>query len=185
MKPAERLLAHFDAIGGSEAAFRTVSPPGAMPALHVAIYRDAPEPGAITGFSFGLSLVHPVDGPPDVHRELMVAMLDDDESWALAAGFVAYELREQCSFVCGDTINFREQISPRSAMNSFLVTHPLLLPPNAREVDIGVRRVRLVQFIPLYEEERIRLADRAAQAPFLRAFSPRELMNPFRASYRP
>jgi hypothetical protein len=185
MTPADRLLAHFDAIGGSEAAFRRVSPADARPALHVAIYRNSPEPGAITGFTFGLSLKHPAGGSRDVHRELTVTMLDDDESWALAAGFVAHQLSDRCSFVCGDTINFREQISPRSAMNSFLVTHPRLLPPEMCEVDIGVRRVQLVQFIPLYEEERLELSDVTKQASFLRSFTPRELMNPLRENRWP
>src|SRR5262245_32832255 len=121
MTQADKLLGHFDRLAGSKPRYVPVSDEGATPAMHVAIYRGFPAPGALTGFTIGLSHFHP---PGGAHRELMISMRDTDERWALACGVLAFQLRERCPFACGDTINFREQIARTSTMSAFLVTHP-------------------------------------------------------------
>jgi hypothetical protein len=151
MTPADRLLDHFDRLAGSEPRFVPVSDEDARPGMFVAIYRDFPEPNALTGFSVGLSHFHPAGGG---HKELFVCMRDADDSWALACGFLAFQLRERCPFVCGDTIDFRSQIAGSSAMSAFLIVHPRHVSPPDTVIDLGIRQVELVELIPLYEEER-------------------------------
>jgi hypothetical protein len=151
MTPADRPLDHYDRVAGTEARFVRVSDEGASTAMHVAVYRGFPEPGALTGFTVGLSHFHP---PGGAHKELTFSVQDADDVWALACGYLAFQLRERCPFGCGSTINFREQIAPVSAMSAFVVVHPLWIPPRDTVVDLGVRQVEIVQLVPLYEEER-------------------------------
>src|ERR671937_449206 len=151
MTPADKLLNHFDRLTGSEPRFVRVSDEGASPALFVAIYRGFPEPDALTGFTVGLSHFHP---PGGAHKELTISMLDTDDRWALACGFVAFNLRERCPFVCGDTINFREPIAKTSPMSAFAIVHPLHISARDSVVDLGIKQVELVQLVPLYEQER-------------------------------
>jgi len=119
--------------------------------MYVAIYRDVPEHGALTGFTVGLSHFHPPGGR---HKQLFLCLRDTDEKWGLACGFLAFQLRERCPFACGDTINFRAQIAESSAMSAFLIIHPRHVSPPDTVVDLGIREVELVAFVPLYKEER-------------------------------
>jgi hypothetical protein len=181
MLPADALLSHFDKIAGrSGASFFTMSPEGERPVLHVAAYRDAPENGVLTAFTAGLSHFHPPGGG---HKELMIRMRDDDFSWALAVGFLAYQLRERCPFVCGNTLNFREQIAPSSSMNGFVVTHPVVPQPSDAVVNVGDRRVELARLVPVFEQERIWLLGGGNLKAFLESFSGSELIDPCRKSY--
>jgi hypothetical protein len=180
MTPADKLLDHYDCLAGGNPRFIPVSDEGFSPAMCVAIYRDFPEPGAITGFTVGLSHFLPRDGG---HKELTVSMRDSDESWALACGYLAFRLREKCPFVCGDTINFCEEISPSSAMSAFVAVHPRWLSVQDAVVDLSVRRVEIVQLLPLYEKERTWLNDGWELQLLLRAYDPSELMNPGRKPF--
>jgi hypothetical protein len=177
MTPADKLLNHFDRIAGSEPRFVRVSDEGASPALYVAIYRRFPEPEALTGFTVGLSHFHPPGGG---HKELTISMRDTDERWALARGFVAFQLRERCSFACGSTINFREPIARSSSMSAFVVVHPRHVSARDSVVDLGVRQVELAQLVPLYERERVWLSAGGDLRALLEAYPGSELMNPRR-----
>lgn len=182
MTPADALLNHFDRLAGSEPRFVTVSDEGVKPAMHVAIYPDFPERGALAGFTFGLSHFHPPDGG---HKELFICMRDDDDRWVLACGFLAYQLRERCPFACGDTINFREQIAESSSMSAFLISHPRNISPAESVIDLGIRQVELVELIPLYEEERKWLSAGGTVETFLRNCPKSLAMDPKRKPLSP
>jgi hypothetical protein len=177
MTPADKLLNHFDRIAGSEPRFVRVSEEGASPAMFVAIYRGFPEPEAATGFTVGLSHFHP---PGGAHKELTISMRDTDEVWALACGFLAFQLRERCRFECGDTINFREPIARSSSMSAFVVVHPRHVSSRDSVVDLGVRQVELAQLVPLYEQERAWLSAGGNLQVLLKAYPGSALMNPQR-----
>ena len=182
MKPADKLLDHYDCVAGANPRFVRVSDEGVTPAMHVTVYRDFPEPGAMTGFTAGLSHFHPPGGG---HKELTVSMRDSDEVWAHACGYLALRLRERCPFVCGDTINFREQIAPSSAMSAFVVVHPLWVSAQHAVVDLDVRRVEIVQLVPLYEEERAWLNNGGNLQMLLQTYPRSELMDPGRKPFVP
>ena len=61
----------LDRLAGSEAQFVLTSDDDARPAMFVAIYRDFPERGALTGFTIGLSHFQSDDGGC---KELFVCM---------------------------------------------------------------------------------------------------------------
>jgi hypothetical protein len=182
MNPADKLLNHFDRLAGSEPRFVPVSDEGARPAMYVAIYRSFLESEALTGFTVGLSHFHP---PGGAHKELTISMLDADAAWALACGVLAYQLREHCPFMCGDTINFHEQIAKSSSMSAFVVVHPRHLCASEAVVDLGIRQVEIVQLVPLYEEERARLRDGGELQMFLNACPGTTLMDPRRKPFSP
>lgn len=182
MTPADKLLDHYDRVAGGDPRFVRTSDEGASPATHVAIYRDFPEPGAVTGFTVGLSLFHPPGGG---HKELTISMRDSDDVWALACGYLAFKLRENCPFVCGDTINFRERIAPSSAMLAFVVVHPQWILGRDTVVDTGVRPVEIVQLVPIYEAERSWLAAGGDLRRLLRAFPGSTLLEPGREVFAP
>lgn len=182
MTPADKLLDHYDRVTEGEARFVRVSDEGVGPAMHVAIYRDFPEPGALTGFTVGLSHFHPPGGG---HKELTISMRDTDDVWALACGYLAYQLRDRCPFACGDTINFREQIAPSSPMSAFACLHPLWFPGRDAAVDLGVRRVEVIQLVPLHEGERAWLIADGELGALLQAYPASALMDPGRTAFVP
>jgi hypothetical protein len=130
----------------------------------------------------GLSHSHP---PGGAHKELTISMLDNDDRWALACGFVAFKLREQCPFVCGDTINFREPIAKSSSMSAFVIVHPLHLSAPDAVIDLGVRQVELAQLVPIYEEERAWLKAGGDLQTFLKAYAGAASMDPRRKPFVP
>jgi len=107
-----------------------------------------------------------------------------DVSWALACGFIADQLKERAPFNCGDTIDFHEAISASSEMNAFVVSHPLFLDAKDVMVDIGVRKVEIVQMVPIFERERLWLRQDGDIQQLLSRVTETELMNPLRESIR-
>ena len=182
MKPAEKLLGHFDRLAGSTPRFVQVSQSDAHPAIYVAIYQGFPDPDATTGFTVGLSHFLP---PGGAHRELTISMRDSDEAWALACGFLAFQLRNCCPFIWGHTINFREQIAKSSLMSAFVVIRPCHFASVDAQIDLGARQVELVQLLPLYETEREWLVAGGDLKPVLNAVSSAQWMNPARDSFVP
>jgi hypothetical protein len=110
-------------------------------------------------------------------------MLDTDDTWSLACGYLAFRLRERCPFACGDTINFREQISKSSSMSAFVVVHPRHLSAADAVVDLGIRQVEIAQLVPLYEEERQWLSAGGDLTRFLEACPGTALLDPRRKPF--
>lgn len=125
---AERYLSHLDGLAGEkEPDFykldSTKDDPEGMTAL---VYRDLPEPGHLTGLTYGLSLGEHPDwrhGKP----ELCICVQSDDVAWPLAMAYLAESLRGDCPFDYGSTIAFGERVSEESAMTSFVIFAPVVL----------------------------------------------------------
>jgi len=177
MSPAERLLDHLDGIAKSEPRLVRISHECG---IYIAVYRGFPKQGAVTGFTFGLSHSHPMGG---AHKELTVSMCDDDNAWAIACGYVAVRLRERCPFVCGDTIDFGTPIAASSTMSAFVAIHPRHISPANRVIDLGERRIELVQLLPLYESERQWLMDGGELKSLLEHCAGSVLMDPRRKPF--
>jgi hypothetical protein len=79
--------------GRSEDVIRQVkSSDPALPPVAIFVYKDWPEPGLITGLTFGLSAATHPDwklGKP----ELMISVESTDEAWPCAVGYIADALR--------------------------------------------------------------------------------------------
>ena len=153
----ELFLAHLDRLsGGVEPRFfplRSTHP--AMAGVTVIVYDDLPEPGMVTGVTYGASLAsHPAWrlGKP----ELCISVRGSDLSWPMAVGHIAETQRGTNPFRYGDTISFGETIAPASPMTAFAIFAPAVLGrPDYAGIDVGgPLTVNIAGLYPIHETER-------------------------------
>lgn len=153
----ERYLAHLHSIFQVEPEFHhplDSTIPGA-PRVAYFVYKDVPEPGHITGVTYGLSEVeHPAWR--FARPELIISVRSTDGHWPVAVALVANRLRGQCPFTYGEVINFSERISPDSEMSAFFVFAPSILERDAYDaIDVGgPQKLSLAGIYPIYDSER-------------------------------
>jgi hypothetical protein len=151
---ADIFIQHLSLITGrSEDVIRKVdSSAPKLPPVCVLTYKNWPEPGYITGFTFGLSTVEHPDwkyGKP----ELMISVQSLDEQWPLAIGYMAETLRGKCPFSYGNTINFHQQISDETKLNAFLVFGPPFLNKEQSSVKLDNFMCHIAGMYPMYSSE--------------------------------
>ena len=150
-----RFLAHLDQVFGQEPEFFPFdSPDPELPEVVALVYREVPEPGHITGITYGLSEAeHPAWrlGRP----ELILSVESENPAWPLAAAEIAARLRGDCPFSYGDVINFGEAVAEGSAMSSFFVFAPAILEPESfRAIDVGgAQPLNLAGLYPIHHSE--------------------------------
>lgn len=150
---AEAFLDHFDALAVPiQSAFHKISEDGVQPPLHVFSYQDTPEPGSLTAFTYGLSLV-PHSSWKFGRPELVISVSSQDLAWALAMGEIAYRLRGQCPFCYGNTIRFGTAVSDESEMSAFVVFAPTIMDRNEATVELTQWKIHVAQLYPIYEKE--------------------------------
>lgn len=151
----ERFLDHLDSIFQREPKFFGFESliPG-VPKVVAMVYYDVPEPGHITGVTYGLSEVSHPDwrlGRP----ELIISVKSTDDRWPLAVAEMANRLRGDCPFRYGNVINFGEPISPESDMSAFFVFAPSILErKDFLNIDVGgPQLLSLAGMYPIYPSE--------------------------------
>jgi hypothetical protein len=154
MKPrVELYLDYLEGLIGAEPRFQFFGPEGGSQSRITSItYPDRPEVGLLTAFTYGLSLAdHPEWklGAP----KLLVCVQSDDPAWGWAVAEVAAQLRGECPFRIGDTINFHERIAEGSEMSAFLVFFPIGLEREDAKVELPDRTVNIPGMYPIYEGE--------------------------------
>lgn len=182
-----RYLEYLDAVFGVEPEYYPFDSrlPGA-PKVACMVYRDLPEPGCITGVTYGLSEVaHPEwkAGRP----ELTISVRSSELAWALAAGRLANDLRGECPFCYGDVINFGEPVAEDSQMSACFVFAPSILDPEAYlGIDVGGRKeLNIAGVYPIYDSEREALASLGLEAFWHHpSFDPYDLQRPAASTRR-
>ena len=154
MNNAELFVRHMDSITGrSEDIIQKIeSTHSGLPSVAVFVYKNWPEPGFITGFTFGLSTANHPDwkfGRP----ELMISMESLDEAWPLAMGYMAESLRGKCPFCYGNTINFNAPISEEADLDAFLIFAPPYLTREQMAVPLGDFTCNIAGMYPLFRSE--------------------------------
>ena len=108
-----------------------------MAGVTVIVYEDLPEPGMVTGVTYGVGLAsNPAWrlGKP----ELCISVRCSDLSWPLAVGHIAETQRGTNPFRYGDTISFGETIAPASPMTAFAIFAPAVLErSDYAGIDVG------------------------------------------------
>ena len=162
----ERYLHRLDALsGGVEPQFHPVAStsPG-HPGVTAIVYRDLPEPGLLCGLTYGLSLAASEEwrhGRP----ELSVCVRSDDHVWALAIAHLAEQLRHDCPFGYGDTINFGEAIASGSSLDGFVVFAPIMLDQDDATIDVGDDLpIHVVGMYPTHASEREFIGEHGLEA---------------------
>ncbi len=134
--------------GREETILRHEAPDGGR-AVTVFVYRDVPDPGMITGVTYGLSLCDYPDwklGRP----ELIVSVESSDRHWPFAAAYFAAEFRGQRRFSYGDVFTTETPLAGDTKMDGFLVFAPSILEPERASVQLGRYKVHLSQLYPIY-----------------------------------
>lgn len=153
--PAARYLQHLDNLFQKEPEFYSEnSATDGLPGVTAIVYRDIPEKGYITAFTYGLSLASHPDwklGRP----ELCVCVASSNDSWAHVGAYIAGKLRGDCPFLYGQTINFGTPISEDSEMDAFLVFAPSILDrEDYTDIEIGADyKINIAGLYPIYGEE--------------------------------
>ena len=154
MTNAELYLEHLDRIVGrpEDLIQQIESSDPDLRSVYVFVYRDWPEPGFITGFTFGLCDAEHNDwklGKP----ELMISVESTDDAWPYAIGYMAEQLRGRCPFCYGNTINFRAEISEESKLDAFLLFAPPFLKKEQMSVQLADFTCNITGMYPMFSSE--------------------------------
>ena len=155
MTPIERYLDHLDSIFQVEPEFyKEKSLDKRFPGVTNIVYKDIPEEGMTTAFTYGLSLIKHDEwkyGRP----ELCISVESQDKAWGEVAGFLANQLRGKFPFCYGQTINFREAISKDSKMDAFVIFAPSILEKESYlDIEIGTDyKINIAGLYPIYSSE--------------------------------
>lgn len=152
---AERYLDHLDRIFQQEPEFyQEDSLIEGMAGVTSIVYTDIPEKGFITALTYGLSLSKH-DNWKFGRPELCISVKSSNKNWGKVIGYIANKLRGDFPFSYGQTINFGEQISDDSAMDTFFVFAPSTLEKeDYLNVDIGADyKINIAGLYPMYSDE--------------------------------
>jgi Suppressor of fused protein (SUFU) len=177
----QRLLAHHDRLsGGVELHFFPVESthPG-LPRVTVIVYDDLPEPGMMTGITYGVSLANHPEwrfGKP----ELCISVQSSDLNWPLVLGHIGETQRGHNPFHYGDMINFGEKITSESDMTAFLIFAPAVLDrSNYTGIDIGeTLPINICGLYPIHAAERRYIHQRGLEAFWKLDWNPYDIKRP-------
>ncbi|HEX8530178.1 MAG TPA: suppressor of fused domain protein [Cytophagales bacterium] len=116
-------------------------------------FRDYPQPGLLTGFTYGLSAAsHPQWR--DARPELVITVQSADEAWVHAVAYLVEWQRERHDFAPGSLFRYGKSIAPDSAMNAFLVFEPAAKDAHLfAAIPLEGQSIVLRMAYPLYEGE--------------------------------
>ena len=176
----ERFLDHLDGLsGGLEPEFWRVDSrdPGHQSVTAIG-YHNVPEPGLLTGITYGLSLTKREEwthGRP----ELSICVRSDDPAWVLAVAHLADGLRHECPFGYGQTINVGEPIAEGTDLDGFVVFAPLVIGADQARIDVGDDLpVVVVGMYPTYASERQFIHQRGLEAFWRLEWDPYDVTRP-------
>ena len=176
----ELFLAHLDRLsGGVEPQFlRIESTHAGLKSMTAITYLNLPEPGLLTSVTYGVSLAQHSEwrlGKP----ELAICVRSSDVVWARAMGFIAEQLRGDCPFSYGDTLNFGEPISNDSAMDAFAIFAPLAIEPDDVKVDVGDKLpIFIAGCYPIHCSERRYILEKGLEAFWKLDWDPYDVSRP-------
>lgn len=155
LSPAEQYLNYLNQIFQQEPElYIEESLTEGIPGITTIVYRDIPEKGSITAFTYGLSLVkHP--NWKMGRAELCISLHSPHIDWAQAMASIANKLRGNCPFSYGQIINFEMKIGRDSEMDAFFIFAPSTIDKeDYLYIDIGAEyKVSIASLYPMYSDE--------------------------------
>lgn len=126
--------------------------PAGRPPVSVFVYRDTPEPGMMTGITFGISLY---DHEKWVHSrpEMMVSLETQDIDWLNYLGYFGISFRGEKTFSYGDVFTTDEPLASDTKMDGFFIFAQSLLEPDGAVIQLKDYKVILGQMYPIYQAE--------------------------------
>jgi hypothetical protein len=149
---AEHYLEYLTATFGEESRILREDGVDGGPPISMFVYEGAPEPGMITGVTFGLSLVANPAWTQS-RPEMLISMESGSLDWpSVAANLTAYFSRKK-RFSYGDVFTVDGPLTEDTEMDALLIFAQSLLEPEHASVDLRDYRVHLSQFYPFYRSE--------------------------------
>lgn len=145
----------------------------------VVSFKDYPEKGLLTGFTYGLSAVSRPEWQ-DSKPELTITVASADLHWMHAIGYLAEWHRPTHPFLPGSLFQYGQPVATHSAMDSFLVFNPVIGKDDEfRLIDLGQEKIHLQGVFPLYHNE-VGLIQKIGIRKFtgLREYSPFSVSRP-------
>jgi hypothetical protein len=149
---AQTFLEHIESIFGEADAIHMAAASDNGPPVAVFVYHDIPEPGMITGVTYGLSLC-PFPAWKFGRPEMIVSVNSSSLDWPLSAATFAASFRGQKPFQYGDIFTTDDPLAPDSTMNGFLVFAQSILDSDMASIQLEKYKINFSQFYPIYEEE--------------------------------
>ncbi|WP_170157158.1 suppressor of fused domain protein [Roseimicrobium gellanilyticum] len=149
---AELFLEYLDNTFGKEDQILSEQAEDGGPKIAMFVYRECPEPGMVTGVTFGLShRAHPdwKFGRP----EMVISMESESLDWPSAAlGLTAYFAGKK-RFCYGDVFTVDGTLTSETEMDGVLIFAQSLLDPEAATVQLRDYRATLYQYYPIHSAE--------------------------------
>nr|WP_259407888.1 suppressor of fused domain protein [Streptomyces akebiae] len=123
------------------------------------MYTDVPEPGFVTGFTYGLSPFRRANAQTPA-RELCITMRSTDPAWARVPALTVAALRGLCPFDAGMVIGYKKPYVPPSDLSSLVLASappPLALAGPVDVTTPGAGTQDLIEIVgayPVYPSER-------------------------------
>lgn len=145
------------------------------------VFADGPEPGFVTGITYGLS---PMVGSPAFGRELCIMMQSENQEWAMVPALTVAALRGLCPFTPGMVIGYEKPYVEGSGLSSLLLGAPEprlhlerigLAAPSDRDAD---DYVEVVGAYPIYPAERRFFHTRGAEMAWSSGWDPTDPIRP-------
>ena len=176
---AELYLDHLDRLlPGAEAEFFPVGAPEDGPRVTAVVYREAPEAGHLTAFTYGLSLAEHPDwrlGKP----ELSITVYSGNPDWGIALAYLVANLRGDCPFSYGNTIRFGEPVEEGTEMSAFAIFAPSVATPEVQRVDVGEERpIVIVGAYPVHDDEATWIGEHGLEAFWKLDWEPYDVARP-------
>lgn len=148
----EIFLDYLNSVFGQEDTILQYPAADGGPKVSVFVYKNLPEPGMITGVTYGLSVLPHPDwkfGRP----ELIVSMKSLDTAWPFAAAYFAGEFRGLKRFSYGDVFTMDEPIAGDTEMNGFLVFAQGILDSQPPHLEMNGFNLSFYQLYPIHSSE--------------------------------
>lgn len=161
---AELFIEYLTATFGQEDTILQEKADDGGPPIAVFVYEGCPEPGMITGITYGLS----VRAYPDwklARPEMVISMESTSRSWPSAAlGLTSYFASKK-RFCYGDIFTVDGSLADDSEMDAALIFAQSLLDPVDAALEVDGYKIHLSQYYPMYRSE-VGLYDRIGLKSF-------------------
>jgi hypothetical protein len=148
----ELFIDHLRTNFGKESTIHRAEAEDGRAPISVFIYKNIPEPGMITGVTYGLS-IYPYPEWKLARPEIIVAVKSLDIGWPCAAATFAATYRGKKRFSYGDVFTTDSPMVSDSEMDGFVIFAQSILDRSMQSVQMNDYKIHFAQFYPIYRSE--------------------------------
>ena len=146
-------MAHLDRVFGREQdVIKTADSEDGGVRVSVFIYRNIPEPGMITGITFGLSC-YPYPDWKFGRPEIVLSMETEDIMWPYAAAYFAASFRGKKRFSYGDVFTTDGPLASDTKMDAVFIFAQSIFDKEHQSIQMDNYKLNFSQFYPIHRSE--------------------------------